>query len=240
MILQLRSLAFNLAFYLWTTFMVLAFVPALLGPARWVVWGQRQWAAGNLWLMKVLAGIDVEVRGRGRLPDGPMIVASKHQSAWDTFAYHVLLDDPAIVLKKELLGIPIYGWYCRKTKMISVDRKGGGPALRAMLRAGRAAVADGRPLLIFPEGTRTAPGTTHPYQPGAAAFYKDLAVPVVPVALNSGLFWRRREFLRRPGTIVVEFLTPIDPGLDRKQFTAELERRIEHGTQALIGGAKFG
>ncbi len=239
MVLHLRSLAFNVTFYFWTAIMVFAFVPALLGPARWVVWGQRQWAAGNMWLMKVLAGIDVEVRGRERLPDGPMIVASKHQSAWDTFAYHVFLDDPAIVLKKELLRLPLYGWYCRKTKMISVDRKGGSTALRAMLRAGREVAAEGRPLLIFPQGTRTAPGMTLPYQPGTAAFYKDLAVPVVPVALNSGLFWPRRRFLRQPGTIVIEFLPPIDPGLDRKQFTAELERRIEHGTQVLVDSAEF-
>ncbi|NQV20623.1 MAG: 1-acyl-sn-glycerol-3-phosphate acyltransferase [Rhodospirillales bacterium] len=232
--LFLRSLAFNIAFYTWTTFMVFAFLPALLGPARWVVRGQSLWAGGNLWLMKTLIGIDLEVRGRERIPPGPVIIASKHQSAWDTFVYHKLLDDLAIVLKKELLRIPIYGSYCRKTKMIAVDRKGGSKALRAMLQAGREASAQGRPLLIFPEGTRTAPGTTRPYQPGAAAFYRDLKVPVVPVALNSGLFWPRRRFLRRPGTIVLEFLEPIESGLDRKQFTAELERRIEAGTQALV------
>lgn len=233
----LRSITFTIVFYAWSLFMVILYLPALMGPARWIVQGQRIWALGNLWLLKVLNGIRVDIRGRDRIPEGPVIIASKHQSAWDTFIYHVLLDDPAIVLKKELLNIPIYGAYCRKTEMIAVDRKGSTSALRSMLRAGRNASAQGRALVIFPEGTRSAPGASQPYQPGAAAFYRDLKVPVVPVALNSGLFWPRRTFVRNPGTIVLEFLEPIEPGLDRKQFTAELERRIETGTRDLITAA---
>lgn len=238
--LILRSIAFSVTFYAWSLFMVVLFLPALLGPARWIVWGQRIWAKGNLWLLKILTGVGLEVRGRERIPEGPVIIASKHQSAWDTFAYHVLLDDPAIVLKKELLSIPIYGAYCRKTEMIAVDRKGSTSALRSMLRAGRNAIAKGRPVVIFPEGTRSAPGQSQPYQPGVAAFYRDLKVPVVPVALNSGLFWPRRKFVRYPGTIVIEFLEPIEPGLDRKQFSAELERRIETGARNLITEAHTG
>ena len=232
--LYIRSLLFNLAFYGWTAIMVFGYLPALLGPSRWTVLGQRQWASGVVWLHKLLAATDIEVRGRERIPPGPIIVASKHQSAWDTFIFHKLLDNPAIVLKQELMRIPIYGAYCRKVEMIAVDRKGGSKALRAMLKAGKDAAANGRPVVIFPEGTRTAPGEHLPYQPGIAAFYKSLHVPVVPVALNSGLFWPRRQFVRRPGTIVLEFLPPIEPGLDRKIFVAELEQRIEAGCQALI------
>ncbi|HIF09464.1 MAG TPA: 1-acyl-sn-glycerol-3-phosphate acyltransferase [Sneathiellales bacterium] len=232
--IYIRSLLFNLTFYLWTILVVIVYVPALLGPSRWIVYGQRQWVNGIIYLQKLLTGTLIEVRGRERIPPGPVIVASKHQSAWDTFIYHKLLDDPAIVLKQELLRIPIYGAYCRKVEMIAVDRKGGSKALRAMLKAGRDAAAKNRPLVIFPEGTRSAPGESIPYQPGIAAFYRDLKVPVVPVALNSGLFWPRRQFLRRPGTIVLEFLPAIEPGLDRKKFVAELEQRIEGGTQALI------
>jgi len=218
--------------------MLIAFTPALAGRSRWIVYGQRKWAGGVVWLLKVIAGTNIEIRGQDRIPPGPVIVASKHQSAWDTLIYHKLLDDPAIVLKQELLRIPIYGAYCKKVEMIAVDRKGGSKALRAMLKDGRDAAAKGRPLVIFPEGTRTAPGETLPYQPGIAAFYKDLKVPVIPVALNSGLYWPRRQFIRRPGTIVLEFLPPIEPGIDRKKFVAELENRIESGTQALLAEAK--
>jgi 1-acyl-sn-glycerol-3-phosphate acyltransferase len=236
-VIYLRSLAFNLAFYVWTALMVLLCVPLLVGPSSGIVGGQRRWASGVVRLQRLLAGTDIEIRGRDRIPPGPVIVASKHQSTWDTLIYHKILDDPAIVLKKELLKIPIYGAYCKKAEMISVDRQGGSKALRAMLQAGRDAATKERPLVIFPQGTRTAPGASGPYQPGAAAFYKDLKVPVVPVALNSGLFWPRRKFLRRPGTIVLEFLPPIEPGLDRKKFAAELEKRIEDGSDALIAEA---
>ncbi|HEX9569826.1 MAG TPA: lysophospholipid acyltransferase family protein, partial [Rhodospirillales bacterium] len=183
-----------------------------------------------------LAGIGYEVRGRERLPEPPCILAVKHQSAWDTLIWHLIADDPAIVMKRELLALPIYGAYCRKTEMIAVDRKAGASAMRAMLEAARAAAAAGRPIVIFPQGTRTAPGTptaAAPYLPGVSALYRGLGLPVVPVALNSGLFWPRRSFLRRPGRIVLEYLEPIPPGLPRAAFMAELEGRIETATRRL-------
>ena len=233
---MIRSNLFNLAFYLWSAFMVLLFAPALLLPHGVTVWGQRQWARGvNFW-MRWCAGILVEYRGLEHRPKGGAIVAAKHQSAWDTLIWHHVLDDPAMVLKKELLAIPIYGWMCRKTRMIAVDRKAGTKALRAMLDDGRAAAAAGRPIVIFPQGTRTAPGATAgdvPYQPGVSALYRGLDVPVVPVALNSGLFWPRRRLMRRPGTIILQFLEPIPPGLPRKEFDALLQNRIESATSAL-------
>ncbi|MDA1098940.1 MAG: lysophospholipid acyltransferase family protein [Proteobacteria bacterium] len=232
----IRSNLFNLLFYAWSTFMVIAFLPALVLPYQVTVWGQRQWARGVNYLMRWSVGIHIEYRGLEQRPHSGAIVAAKHQSAWDTLIWHVILDDPAIVMKQELLSIPIYGWLCRKTRMIAVDRKAGTKALRAMLEDGRTAIALGRPIVIFPQGTRTATGASvedAPYQPGVSALYRNLDAPVVPVALNSGLFWPRRQFMRRPGTIVLEFLEPIPPGLPRKEFDALLKDRIETATAAL-------
>lgn len=231
-----RSNLFNILFYTWTTAMVLCFSPGLLLPYQVTVWGQRRWASGVNLLLRWSAGIKVEIRGLQHRPQGGAIIASKHQSAWDTLIWHVILDDPAMVLKKELLSIPIYGWMCRKTRMIAVDRKAGAKALRAMLTDAKEAAELGRAIVIFPQGTRTAPGVSTadmPYQPGVSALYRGLDVPVVPVALNSGLFWPRRQLLRRSGTIVLQFLEPIPPGLPRKEFDALLQERVESANLAL-------
>lgn len=237
----IRSNLFNLLFYVWSVVMVIGFSPALLLPYQVTVWGQRQWARGVNFLMRLSVGIHVEYRGLEHRPRSGAIVAAKHQSAWDTLIWHVILDDPAVVMKRELLSIPIYGWMCRKTRMIAVDRKAGTKALRVMLHDGRAAVALGRSVVIFPQGTRTASGASArdvPYQPGVSALYRGLDVPVVPVALNSGLYWPRRQFTRRPGTILLEFLQPIPPGLPRKEFDALLQERIETATSALENEAQ--
>jgi 1-acyl-sn-glycerol-3-phosphate acyltransferase len=234
--LVFRSLVFNLAFYLWSLAIVLAYVPGLWLPHGVVVGGQRRWAGGVVRLMRWLAGIRHEVRGAGRLPAGGVILAAKHQSAWDTLIWHLIADDPAIVMKAELLKIPIYGGYCRKSRMIAIDRQGGSKAMREMVSQARAAIAEDRPIVVFPQGTRTRPGaptTEAPYLPGIAALYRGVEASVVPVALNSGLFWPRRSFLRRPGTIVLEYLEPIPPGRNRKRLMAELEERIESATARL-------
>lgn len=233
---MLRATLFNAAFYVWTVAMVIVFIPALVLPYRVTVFGQRQWARGVNWLMRVLVGIEVEVRGREHLPAGGCIVAAKHQSAWDTLIWHAILDDPAMVLKKELLFIPIYGLMCLKTRMIAIDRKGQTRALKSMIRQARRAIADARPIVIFPQGTRTAPGATiaeKPYQPGVSALYRNVEAATVPVALNSGLFWPRRSFKRWPGTIVLEFLEAIEPGLPRKEFEKVLAEKIETATLKL-------
>lgn len=236
----LRSVLFNVAFYAWTIFMCLAHLPIVLGPGRWTVAAQRRWARHIVWLMDKLANITVEIRGREHLPEGAVIVAAKHQSTWDTLIYHLVLDDPAIVLKKELLYIPVYGWFGLKADMIAVDRKAGLSAMRQLIRSGEKARDKGRPILIFPEGTRTEPGTSRPYQPGVAGLYRELGVSVVPVAVNSGYFWPRRKFLRRPGRLVLEFLEPIAPGMERKAFTAELAVRIETASVRLLEEAMAG
>ncbi|HUN53010.1 MAG TPA: lysophospholipid acyltransferase family protein [Candidatus Sulfotelmatobacter sp.] len=237
----LRAALFQLAFYLWTALMLVAYLPGLAFDRLVIVRGQRQWTDGTVFLLRTLAGIRLELRGLQHRPRGAAaIFAAKHQSAFDTFIFHLLLDDPAIVMKRELLWLPIYGWYCRKTRMIVVDRTAGAAALRRLVADGKAAAALRRPILIFPEGTRAAPDARLPYQPGVSALYGQLDLPVVPVALNSGLFWPRRRFIKRPGTIVVEFLPPIPPGLARKDFVARLTGEIETATARLVAEGRRG
>jgi 1-acyl-sn-glycerol-3-phosphate acyltransferase len=231
---KLRAAAFNVAFYAWTTFMLLVCWPIILMPRAWMVGAMAFWAKGVMALLRWLAAIDYEMRGREHIPEGACIVAAKHQSAWDTIVFHFAVPDPAVVMKRELMSIPIYGWLARRVGMIPVDREGGGAALKAMIVAARRAAAAGRPIVIFPQGTRVAPGKQAPYLPGVAALYRDLKLPVVPVAVNSGCFWPRRSFTRRPGLIVLEFLPPIGPGLSRDDFTHELEQRIETASNKLL------
>jgi 1-acyl-sn-glycerol-3-phosphate acyltransferase len=236
--LVVRSFLFNLVLWLWTTLMVIAVLPLLLLPRQAMLAAARLWLCGVQGTLSLLVGLDYEVRGRARVPGGPVVFAVKHQSAWETMALHLLLDDPAIVLKRELTRIPLFGQYLVHAGMIRIDRGRGAAALRSLIEAARRALARGSSIVIFPEGTRTAPGHRQPYHPGVAALYLHLGCPVVPVALNSGLFWGRRSFVKRPGRIVVEFLPPIEPGLERKAFMAELERRLEGGTEQLIAEAR--
>lgn len=228
-----RSLAFNLLFYGWLALCCVISLPLLLLPRRWTVGMVRFWARGVILLLRRVVGLDYRVRGGARPAGSPLIIAAKHQSAWDTIVFLVLLDDPSYVIKRELGWIPFYGWFARKTGMIAVDRGAGAKALRRLIAAAQPVLAAGRPIVIFPQGTRTAPGTRRAYLPGVYALYASTTASLVPVALNSGLFWSRRSFLKRPGTISVEFLPPIAPGLDRRGFMAELESRIETATRAL-------
>ena len=234
----LRSLAFQLALYLFTAVAAVLGLPVLLLPRRWAAAFGGAWAAAILVLLGWCVGLRHEVRGRDNLPKGAAIIAMKHQSAWDTFAVAVIFRDPAIVLKRELIWVPFYGWYLWKAGMISIDRKAGAGALKALIAAGARAAAEGRPIVIFPEGTRTAIGTRRPYQPGAAALYRQLGLPLVPVAVNSGVFWGRRRFIKRRGRITVEILPAIPPGRDRRAVIAELEDRIEAATAGLVAEAQ--
>lgn len=233
-----RSLTFDLSFYLWTTSISIASLPVLLVSQRATAWISALWAKVALLLLRQIVGLSYEVRGANNLPKGPAIIALKHQSAWDTIAVWVLLENPAIVLKQSLAKIPVFGWYVRKGGAIVIDRATGAKALKPMVAAAKAAAADGRPIAIFPEGTRTLVGGHQPYHPGVAALYLQLGLPLVPVALNSGLFWGRRSFLKRPGRIVVEFLPAIAPGLDRRRVMVQLERDIEQATAILVAEQK--
>lgn len=233
-----RSLLFNLLFYVTTTLFVVLGSPLLFGPRRWAMAALAIHGRFELWLLKLIVGTKLEVRGAEKLPKGACLVASKHQSAWETFALIPLFRDPALLMKRELFWIPFHGWFSRKFEMIPVDRDKGPAALRRMLREATKRVADGREIIIFPEGTRRAPGAPPDYKTGVVLLYDALDIPCVPVALNSGVFWPRRSLERRPGTIVVEFLDPIPPGLPKAEFLARLTEAIETASTRLLAEAK--
>lgn len=233
-ILWLRSLAFNVGWYAGTTVIALGGVPILLMPRRAVVAWSRFWIGFCLGWLRLTCGLSHRMSGLENLPAGPVIIAAKHQSSWETLAFTLLFPGAATVLKRELLFIPIVGWAMARVGNIAVERGEGAAALRGLLRQSRAAIAEGRSILIFPEGTRVAIGDERPYQIGTAALYRQLGVPVVPVALNSGRFWGRRKWVKRPGVIDVQVLPAIPPGLDRETFMTTLRERIETATARLV------
>jgi 1-acyl-sn-glycerol-3-phosphate acyltransferase len=230
MILWLRSAVFLAWFVILTSFLSLLFLPVLALPRDATVWLARIWSRGTFWGLRVFADIGWQIRGEP--PRGAVLVASKHMSMWDTMALYLVLDTPAIVLKRQLLYIPFYGWFLWKAAAIAIDRSAGARALRKMSIAAQEVLNQGRPILIFPEGTRKKPGAAPDYKPGVAGLYAQLDVACVPVALNSGLHWT--GFLKRPGTIVLEFLEPIPPGLKRKDFMGQLQSSIETATRAIL------
>jgi 1-acyl-sn-glycerol-3-phosphate acyltransferase len=234
---MLRSIVFAAVFYIVTAVFLLLGSWLLLAPRRWAMYGLKLHALTSCWLLRHIAGVKMEVRGLANLPPGPCLVVSKHQSAWETFALIPQLSDPAIVLKDELKWIPFYGWFCVKFAHILVKRDRAAVALKAMIKDAQDRVRAGRQIVIFPEGTRTPPGAPPDYKPGYVALYEGLAVPCVPVALNSGLYWPRRSVMRYPGTIVIEFLAPIPAGLPRKEFRRLLEDRLEAACDRLLAEA---
>jgi 1-acyl-sn-glycerol-3-phosphate acyltransferase len=229
-----RSLLFNVLFYVTTTLFVVIGSPLLLAPRRWAMAALKVHSNFELWLLRTIVGTTIEVRGEENIPQGPCLVASKHQSAWETFALIPLFRDPALLMKRELFFIPFHGWFSKKFQMIPVDRDKGPSALRRMLREAKKRIDDGREIIIFPEGTRRAPGAPPDYKTGIVLLYDALDVPCLPVALNSGLFWPRRSVIRRPGTIVVEILPPIPPGLPRDEFLRKLQVAIEGASRRLL------
>lgn len=235
----LRSLLFNLLFFTFTAAGAVLLSPTLLLRPSVALGLVRWWSRQVLVLLRVVAGITVRVTGREHLPDGgPALIAAKHQSAFDTIVWLSLLPKPAYVLKAELLLMPFYGWFSRRAGMIGVDRGAGAAAMRSLIRGAEKALAEGRQVVIFPQGTRVAArrGTaaTHPYQPGVFALYARSGLPVIPVATDSGLCWPRRAFLKRPGVITVAILSPIAPGLPRPGFAAALADAIETASDSLL------
>ncbi|MGE0660890.1 MAG: lysophospholipid acyltransferase family protein [Reyranellaceae bacterium] len=237
----IRSAIFNAAMYVASAFDCIVLLPLLLGPMRWAQTAGVIWSSNILFLLRAICGLGYRVTGRENLPPGACIVAPKHQSTWETMALYTLVERRVAVLKRELTWIPLFGWYLLRAGSISIDRQAGPKALRGMLRQARdRAERHAARILIFPEGTRTAVGATAPYHPGIAALYSHLNLPVVPVALNSGVFWGRRTFIKWPGTITVEFLEPIPPGLKREQFMTLLRERLETATARLVAQAREG
>ncbi len=189
--------------------------------------GVRFWVGGLIAAARVICGIRSDVKGLENLPAGPVVIASKHQSAWDTFFFHGILPDPVYVMKQELLQIPFFGWYARKAGCIGIDRSGGAKALKGLVDRVGNAIDQGQQVVVFPEGTRIQPGRTAPLHPGIAALYARCRVPVVPVALNSGLLWGREAFRFYPGTVTVRIHPPMPCGLERRSFLQALSAKLD-------------
>ena len=230
----LRSLVFVAWLYLSLVLFAVGLSPALLMPHRYALWVVKSWARAVLFGLRWITGVRVEFRGLEHRPTGRALLACKHQSLLDIIIPFVVLDDPCIITKKELMILPFFGWFAWKTKMIAVDRSAHSKALKDMVRQARVRHAEGRQILIFPEGTRGEIGAAPDYKPGIAALYRDLNSPCWPIATNSGVHWPAHGFRRYPGTIVFEFLPPIPAGLKRAEFMAELESRIETASNALL------
>jgi 1-acyl-sn-glycerol-3-phosphate acyltransferase len=229
-----RSLIFNALFYINITIRMIVALPTILLPYSFLHGVLRRYASSTLWFLRVVCGTKVEWRGREKLPAGPCIVACKHQSLWETFALFMLLPDPTYVLKRELMWLPLFGWLATKARMIPIDRGSHTKALASMTAAARREAARGRQIVIFPEGTRRPPGAKPRYLPGVAFLYAELGLPCVPIALNSGLFWPRRSVRRHPGTVLVEVLDPIPPGLEKREFLMRLQNATEQSTARLV------
>jgi 1-acyl-sn-glycerol-3-phosphate acyltransferase len=235
--LVLRSLIFNAAFYVNLAFWALCTTLSLPLPRRMnaIVRIAALWGRTSFWLMRVIVGTRVEITGTEHIPPGGIIVASKHQSIWETFALITVFNDPVYILKRELTWIPMFGWALLRSGMIPVNRSAGSRALQEATRRAKTEITGhGRQLMIFPEGTRRPPGAPPAYKYGVAHLYAELRVPCVPVALNAGLFWPRRSFLRRPGTIRLEIMPAIAPGMDKMAFHARLQETIETACDRLL------
>lgn len=233
----IRSALFNLAIYLNFLVQAVAFSPVLLLPERMVWPIARFWVRSTLWLHRVILATDEEVRGLENIPTGGFIVASKHQSAWETLRLVELFPRPSFILKRELLWVPLFGWYLQRTGMIPVDRGKRSDAVQAMTERARRAIREGRQIIIFPEGTRRPPFAPPEYRYGVTRLYRDLGVACLPVALNSGLFWPRRSFAHRRGTILLACLPTIPPGREPDAFARELQAVIETATAELMAQA---
>jgi 1-acyl-sn-glycerol-3-phosphate acyltransferase len=234
--LLVRSLVFNALYYANLFIHLILALPTFALPYPYLLIFIRSYARTSLWLLRIVCGVKVEWRGIGKLPKTACIVACKHQSAWETFALYAVLEDPIYILKRELMWIPLFGWYMRKAGLIPIDRGAGLAALARMTARAQKALAGPRPrqLVIFPEGTRRPPGAEPAYKPGVAYLYGKAGVPCIPVALNSGVYWPRRSLRRFPGTIIVEVLNPIPPGLDREVFFSQLQNVIEAASTRLL------
>ncbi len=232
--LLLRSLLFHACFHLNTILHLIICLPFLLLPRR-IFWkAVHSWARVNHWLLHTICGTNFEIKGYERIPPGALLIAAKHQSAWETFALVILFSDPFYVLKRELMWLPVFGWYVAKAEMIPIRRGAGGTALGEITERAKVKIARGRQLILFPEGTRRAVGAEPAYKFGVVRLYHELGVRCFPVALNSGVFWPRRTFRIYPGTIRMEFLEPIEPGLPEDEFKTRMQDAIETATARLV------
>ena len=234
--MTLRSLVMMIALYISLAVWTIVGLPVLLLPRRFVTGLARGWSRYFLWLSRTVGGISVEFRGLENIPQGPLLIAAKHQSVWETFALLSVFADPCFILKQELTYLPVFGWYLLKMRHVPIDRKAGARALLKLTRlAHREIRADhGRQIIVFPEGTRRAPGSDPLYRFGVAQIYAGLDVPCLPVGLNSGLYWPRRSMAQKTGAIIVDIMPVIPAGLPRDAFFKLMQERIETSSNALL------
>lgn len=232
------SIVFWLFINIWGAIIPIIYFPAYLFRSSKIAdHGAKVWSVVGIFMLKKLCRIDFEVLGRENLPKMPFIVACKHQSMWETIIMHLIFKRPAYCYKKELIHVPFYGWYLRFMTGIKVDRKGGASALKGLVRQAKEYLKGNHVVVIFPQGTRVPVGANaekYPYQVGITALYLACNVPVVPAALNSGMFWPKHKMKKNPGKIIIKFLKPINPGLEKKEFNALLEKVTEEESNKLI------
>jgi len=238
----IRSVFFNIFFYGFTTLCCFLFLPALLLPRSFILSIVRFWTSGTILIEKYILGLTYEIRGQEYLPkDGTYIVAAKHQSAYETLKLHTLFGDPTIILKQELMKMPLFGKFLKKIDVIPINRKNKEESIRAIIDGAKRMAQNNRPIIIFPQGTRVPVNVNtsqKPYKGGIVKMYSHTDIPIIPMALNSGLFWPRKSFIKRPGKVVFEFLAPIEPGLPDKKVMKALEDRVEEKTFELMREAQ--
>ncbi|PPD42341.1 MAG: 1-acyl-sn-glycerol-3-phosphate acyltransferase [Methylocystis sp.] len=237
--LFLRSLLFQILFFTNTILLMTIWLPGLVMRRQVSMELGRTWGRINLWLLDKVCNLEIDWRGLENIPKdgGALIVACKHQSAWDTFVLPIRFPDFSYILKHELVWIPFFGWYLLAAEQIGINRARGGKLLPQLVEKSRKLFAQGRQLFIFPEGTRRPAGAPPAYKVGIAHLYAATNTPVLPVALNAGLFWPRRSFLIYPGTAVIEFLPIIPPGLPQREFFEKVQNEIETASDRLIAEA---
>lgn len=230
----LRALLFNVLFFGGTAALCFVMLPLMLCGRKANQFVGHSWCRMTQFMLRYSVGMRRRITGLENLPDGPVILVAKHQSAWETLTFHTVVPDPAYILKKELTKIPLVGQFLILSGQIAVDRAAGGSALKDMIKGASEALKENRQVIIFPEGTRTPPGSNRPYHPGIYALYKAFPeTKVIPVALNSGMFWGRHSFMKYGGLVTMELMKPIEPGLDRKTFMKEIKTRIDTRTKEL-------
>ncbi|MBI4031295.1 MAG: 1-acyl-sn-glycerol-3-phosphate acyltransferase [Proteobacteria bacterium] len=240
--LFIRSALFNIAFYGTTALVCILCLPGLLLPKRQAMWIVKLFVHSVWFFERFILGLNFEIRGRENLPAaGSFIVAAKHQSPYETMKMHILFDDPAIVLKKELLKIPLWGWFLAKSEPVAINRSRAHESLGQIGEEGLRAKAQGRPIIIFPQGTRVHTWQTaqeKPYKAGVAKLRDVTGLPVIPMALNSGVFWPRSSWIKKPGRVVFEFLAPVQENLGIYEVVKDIQARLEHHSDLLVQEAQ--
>lgn len=233
--LFIRSILFVFIFYISSILQAVLYTPFYFFLPRRIAWFiPKLWGRITMFLLKIIVGINYRIEGLENIPKGACIVASKHQSTWETIMICIILKDPSLILKRELMWIPFFGWFMAKVGMIPIDRGSPIKAMKAVINGARKKARDNRQIVIFPEGTRQEPGAEPNYKPGIIPIYTELAMPVVPVALNAGLYWPRSTFILYPGTIILRFLPIIEHGLNKREFLKTLESVIEKSSNDLL------